>query len=58
MIEEVSGLAGEDSESCRWQVAGGRGSEGGECRKTAGKEGTWCQGVTGGWHVVGSGSEE
>ena len=38
------------------RVAGGRGSESGECGKDAGKEGMWCQGVTGDWHVVGGGS--
>ena len=32
----------EDSEGRRWQVAGGRGSVGGECEKTTGEEGTWC----------------
>ena len=40
------------------RIAGDRGSEGGECGKTAGEEGTWCQGVTGGWRVVGGDSEE
>ena len=40
------------------KVAGGRGSEGGECGKDIGEEVTWCQGVTGDWRVVGGGSEE
>ena len=32
------------------------GSEGGECRKAAGREGDWWHTVSGSWHVVRGGS--
>ena len=57
-VEEVSGCRSRTVKVVGGRVAGDRGSEGGECGKDAGEEGTWCQGVTGLWHVVGGGSEE
>ena len=33
-------------------------SDGGESGKNVDEEGTWCQGVSGGWHLVGGGSGE
>ena len=41
---EVSGWSGKDGKGHRWQVVGGGGSEGGECRKSTGEEVMLCQG--------------
>ena len=51
-IEEVSGCRSRTAKVVSGRAAGGGGSECGECGKSAGRELTPCQEVSGSWHIA------